>query len=104
MGLDYHDEYINNEGYSVDIRLEGIWEDRNKNGSSKKQLCIEVDGPSHYYGNSRRVTATTLMKHRHLRALGWHVISIPYWECKNSKTRRKYLESELSKYKRCDTI
>ena len=56
MGLDYHDEYITNEGYAVDIQLEGIWEDRN---GSKKQLCIEVDGPFHYYSNSRRVTAST---------------------------------------------
>ena len=97
MGLDCDDEYITNEGYSVDIRLEGIWKDR-KNGS-KKQLCIEVDGPSHYYGNSRRVTASTLMKHRHLRACGWHVISIPYWEVNTLKTLPKYLDSELSKYK-----
>ena len=68
-----------------------------------KKLCIEADGPYHYYNSTHDVNATTLMKHRHLSELDWHVISIPYWEWQSlhtPKAKRLYLKARLAMYKR----
>ncbi|KAL7555974.1 hypothetical protein ACA910_003238 [Epithemia clementina (nom. ined.)] len=73
----------------------------------KARIAIEVDGPAHYVcqidqgleedgyaklsrgkleyqfrwnGKIQRVNGPTALKHRLLEALGWKVISIPFWE------------------------
>ena len=47
-----------------------------------KQVAVEVDGPSHFLSGHRvhLATGATLLKHRQLRALGWHLVVVPYWE------------------------
>ena len=97
LGLSIENEFVTNEGYTVDIKIGNLWMDLKT--SEVKPLCIEVDGPSHFYQKSKRYTASTLMKHRHLRAFGFHVISIPYWEwieCKQDmKAKKVYLRSKV---------
>jgi hypothetical protein len=46
----------------------------------RKGVAVEVDGPSHYLAGTQQPTGSTLMKRRHLRQLGWELISVPYWE------------------------
>ena len=73
----------------------------NNDGGVGQYLCIEVDGPSHYYTNTRIMNSSTLMKHRHLKASGWFVISLPYWEWNKFKTvheKRNYLITKMSNY------
>ena len=41
---------------------------------------MEVDGPSHFVGNSQQPTGATLLKHRQLRYFGWHLEIVHYWE------------------------
>ena len=45
-----------------------------------KKLAVEVDGPSHFIGQSHQPTGATLLKHRQLRYFGWRLESVPYWE------------------------
>ena len=41
-------------------------------------MAIEVDGPWHFCG--RTPTAATALKRRQLRAAGWVLLPVPYWE------------------------
>ena len=41
-------------------------------------VAVEVDGPSHFVG--RVPTGATALKRRQLRAAGWALVSVPYWE------------------------
>ena len=56
------DELVTDIGYIVDISLEGTWRDEN---NLRGKLCIEVDGPDHFYAdNLQQANASTMMKHR----------------------------------------
>jgi RAP domain/FAST kinase-like protein, subdomain 1 len=70
------------------------------------RIGIEVDGPSHFVGQSQSPNGATLLKQRQLRALeDWKLVSIPYWEWNeidkkgSSKERREnkglYLQKKL---------
>ena len=43
-----------------------------------REVAIEVDGPSHFCG--RAPTGATALKRRQLRAAGWALLPVPYWE------------------------
>ena len=81
------EDIVLTEGCSIDMFL--FWKD--------KQVALEVDGPSHFLSGRgiQSATGATLFKHRQLRALGWQLAVVPYWEWANvvnSKTgRRVYL-------------
>ena len=55
-------------GYSLDavVDFEG------------REVAVEVDGPSHFVG--REPSGATALKRRQLRAAGWALLSVPYWE------------------------
>ena len=55
-------------GYSLDavVDFEG------------REVAVEVDGPSHFVG--RAPSGATALKRRQLRAAGWALLSVPYWE------------------------
>lgn len=55
-------------GYAIDITLPG------------ERIAIEADGPTHTSrtGGGARPLGATAMKARHLAALGWRVINIPW--------------------------
>ncbi|KAL1515265.1 hypothetical protein AB1Y20_001897 [Prymnesium parvum] len=58
-------------GYSLDLVV---------TASDGKPVAIEFDGPYHYVGFSKRLNGNTLLKQRQIRAAGWRLLSIPYWE------------------------
>jgi hypothetical protein len=49
---------------------------------------IEVNGPWHYFPNSRVERPASLTKVRHLRRLGWLVLELPWWEWETLSTFR----------------
>ena len=66
----------------------------------QQRLAIEADGPSHFTRNTGDVQPLghTSMKHRHLRLLGWQVVSVPWFEwdeIRGPVMRREYLLSRL---------
>lgn len=44
------------------------------------RLAVEADGPTHFFRNDRAPMGATLLKRRHLAALGWRVVPVPHWE------------------------
>ena len=57
---------------------------------------FEVDGPSHFCG--RTPTGATALKRRQLRAAGWALLPVPYWEwndLSSSSARQEYLRAAL---------
>uniref|UniRef100_A0A0G4I6Q7 RAP domain-containing protein n=1 Tax=Chromera velia CCMP2878 TaxID=1169474 RepID=A0A0G4I6Q7_9ALVE len=49
---------------------------------TKRKIVVEVDGHSHFFALSKRLTPKSEFKSRILRALGWKVVRIPWWEVK----------------------
>ena len=56
-----------------------------------RDVAVEVDGPSHLVGHSP--TGATALKRRQLRAAGWPLLAVPYWEwvALNGAGRREYM-------------
>ena len=86
LGLEPQEEVRTSHGYSLDavMRVDG------------RDVAVEVDGPSHFVG--RQPTGATMLKRRQLRAFGWPLLSVPFWEWEATKTsasRREYLERKL---------
>ena len=77
-------------GYSIDIALPA------------SRVAVEVDGPSHFVSGCRGEHApngATLLKRRLLKAAGWYVVSVPYYEwgrLAHSDAQLEYLERKLS--------
>ena len=60
--------FVPERGHQVDIVL-----------SSSERTAIDILGPTHYrFGN--RLKLCTAMKHRQIRAAGWGVLTMPWWE------------------------
>jgi hypothetical protein len=80
-------------GYSVDILLIG----------DTVRAVVEVDGPTHFVGLGKqkregRVNGSTALKRRLLRAMGWRVVSVPYYEwdpLTSSEQKLSYVRSLL---------
>ena len=88
------EEVVTEEGYSIDalVCLPG-----------DVRVAVEVDGPSHFLeagtGAAKRTpSGTTRLKHRQLRAQGWQLVSVPYWEWDrlNASQRGPYLRGLLN--------
>ena len=68
LGLPVREEVGTPQGYSLDAVV--VFEGR--------EVAVEVDGPSHFVG--RAPSGATTLKRRQLRAAGWALVSVPYWE------------------------
>ena len=71
LGLGVTEEVRTAEGYSIDVVV---------GTSDGREVAIEVDGPSHFVGASHMPTGATMLKRRQLRAAGWVLLPVPYWE------------------------
>ena len=61
-----------------------------------RDVAVEVDGPSHFLG--RVPTGATQLKRRQLRAFGWSLVDVPYWEwnaLNGDQERAAYLRRKL---------
>ena len=76
-------------GYIVDIYI------------PKKNMIIEVDGPSHYYGSSMVINTKTRFKRKHLEALGFAVVNLSYMNIRKHNrdgNLELWIRKGLSKY------
>jgi len=90
MGLQPKEEVLLKSGYRIDAVVE----------VNRKQIAIEVDGPSHFIGRNRTRTGSTILKHRQVAALDeMKVVSVPYWEWnklkEDSEKKQQYLRGLL---------
>ena len=88
LRMGFQSEGVLAEGYSVDLAM------------VERRIAIEVDGPWHFVSPDRRSgwepTGSTVLKRRQLQALGWEVVSIPFYEWPHGEMARKeYLELVL---------
>ena len=61
-----------------------------------REVAVEVDGPSHFFG--RTPTGATALKRRQLRAAGWALLPVPYWEWNalgSEAAKQAYLRAAL---------
>ena len=68
LGLAPREEERTPQGYSLDAVV----------SHGGREVAVEVDGPSHFLG--RTPTGATALKRRQLRAAGWALLPVPYWE------------------------
>ena len=87
LGRSYTSEDCSS-GYAVDIAI------------PESRIAIEVDGPTHFTRNTLMPLGATAMKHRHLRKLGWKVLSVSYatwYELEDRAEKCRYLREALSR-------
>ena len=87
LELALREEVRTRQGYSLDaVVMHG-----------GREVAIEVDGPSHFCG--RTPTGATALKRRQLRAAGWALLPVPYWEGdalgRNTAAKQDYLQVAL---------
>ena len=85
LGWQPREEVRTDQGYSLDavVRVDG------------RDVGVEVDGPSHFVG--REPTGATMLKRRQLRAAGWPLLAVPYWEWNELKGDAARQSEYLSK-------
>ncbi len=69
LGIPHELEYITADGlFSIDLAI------------LDRCIAIEFDGPYHFTRNTLEPLGHTLLRDRLLSAMGWHVVSIPFFE------------------------
>jgi len=74
------------QGYSLDAVV----------SHGGREVAVEVDGPTHFVG--RTPTSVTALKRRQLRAAGWALLPVPYWEWNalgSQAAKQEYLKRAL---------
>ena len=80
-------------GYSIDLLL------RRRSAAGNTDWAVEVDGPTHFLGDGRTPSGSTLLKRRQLEQLGYTVAPVPFWEWNalgDEEAKRRYLEDKLN--------
>ena len=90
LGLEVVHELVIPDGLSVDVALKPL----------RWRVAVEFDGPRHYFRNEKRLpTGRTNFKVRLLRALGWRVLHVPYFDwarLPDEAARQTYLKTGLA--------
>jgi hypothetical protein len=69
LGISHELEYTTADGlYSIDFAI------------VERRIALEFDGPSHFTRNTLEPLGHTRLRDRLLSAMGWHVVSIPFFE------------------------
>jgi hypothetical protein len=69
LGIPHELECITSDGlYSIDLAI------------VDRRIALEFDGPSHFTRNTLEPLGHTRLRDRLLSAMGWHVVSIPFFE------------------------
>jgi hypothetical protein len=82
MGIAHENEKVIGHGYVVDIYIPPSALPASSWARSPTFLgtVLEFDGPSHFETYVNAPLGPTVMKRRHLEALGYAVTSLPYWK------------------------
>ena len=59
-------------------------------------LAVEVDGPTHFAGNTHEPLGPTLWRRRMLEARGYRVMSLPYFELNAAADMGEYISARLA--------
>ena len=69
LGIPHELEYITADGlFSIDLAM------------VDRRIAIEFDGPLHFTTNTLEPLGHTRLRDRLLSAMGWHVVSIPFFD------------------------
>ena len=69
LGIRHELEYVTADGlFSIDLAI------------ADRRIALEFDGPSHFTRNTLEPLGHTRLRDRLLSAMGWHVVSIPFFE------------------------
>ena len=69
LGISHALEYITADGlFSIDLAI------------VDRRIAVEFDGPSHFHTDTLEPRGQTRLRDRLLSAMGWHVVSIPFFE------------------------
>jgi very-short-patch-repair endonuclease len=69
LGVSHELEYITADGlFSIDLAV------------VDRRIALEFDGPSHFTRNTLEPLGHTRLRDRLLSAMGWHVVSIPFFD------------------------
>ncbi len=69
LGISHELEYTTADGlYRIDLAI------------VERRIAIEFDGPSHFTRNTLEPLGHTRLRDRLLSAMGWRVVSIPFFE------------------------
>ena len=69
LGISHELEHITADGlFSIDLAI------------VDRRIAIEFDGPSHFTRNTLEPLGHTRLRDRLLSAMGWHVVSIPFFD------------------------
>ena len=69
LGISHELEYTTADGlFSIDLAI------------VDRRIALEFDGPSHFTRNTLEPLGHTRLRDRLLSAMGWHVVSIPFFE------------------------
>jgi len=69
LGISHELEYITADGlFSIDLAI------------TDRRIALEFDGPSHFTTNTLEPLGHTRLRDRLLSAMGWHVVSIPFFD------------------------
>jgi hypothetical protein len=94
MGVPHALERLTADGLlSIDVAIGG-----DEGASSPVRVALEVDGPWHFAANSRGALGHTRARDALLRARGWAVASVPFFEwapLRNTFERKLYLRAKL---------
>ena len=68
-GISHELEHITADGlFSIDLAI------------VDRRIALEFDGPSHFTSNTLEPLGHTRLRDRLLSEMGWHVVSIPFFE------------------------
>ncbi|CAD7705185.1 unnamed protein product [Ostreobium quekettii] len=65
--------------------------------ASLPKVAIEVDGPSHFFRNSREELGRNGIRQMLLKKLGWTVVHVPYYDWADEKVKAAYLLEVMEK-------
>ena len=69
LGISHELEYVTADGlFSIDLAI------------VDRRIALEFDGPSHFTRNTLEPLGHTRLRDRLLSAMGWQVVSIPFFE------------------------
>jgi len=102
--LEIEEEYRDaRSGYSIDVLVRRRSAAGSSSGSKSPvksfgRWTMEVDGPTHFLGDGRTPSGSTLLKRKQLGQLGFTVVPVSFWEwdvLRGEEAKRQYLEDKL---------
>ena len=93
LGISHELEYTTADGlFSIDLAI------------TDRRIALEFDGPSHFTTNTLEPLGHTRLRDRLLSAMGWRVVSIPFFEwdrLHQTEQRDAYVERRVQRSVQC---